>query len=611
MPVPADPVAEDVPQSPPPEAIPTPARAQPAGGVPARRGVAWRQADEPGLGAWLRARWLAAPLWARWATGLLVLGVMALVGWRSLRPVEAVPEEDAAERAAAVARTAWAAARRQAPLPLAPGPDGSAFATGALEPGDAETASGLYVDFLSYATEDSTEFSVVATSAAFTPDVSVRTPDGRRLAASVLLGTGSRAEVVGLRGPGRFEIALTSAQPNASGAYEVSAGPVSALDTLRAERGTPNALRADTLGGARPRAGRFERAYALLAEPDRPVLVDVVSPAFAPQITLLGPAGEIRQQRTLERGAAGDSLYGVVLRFRPGWDLPYTLLVSSEEPEATGPFALEVRTVDVTPLAPNGRAIAGELGEESWLRDGRYVDAYRFRMGEGQELKVQLQSGDFAPAFQLWREETRGIKEAAAELNRAERDAIAFEKGDLQPGSYVLEVTSAEAGEAGVYPAGRYSLRVEASRPTPVTYDGDGGDGPRGWSAAVSGSARGRSPDGNAFTVSVSGISVSYPGGDRTRVELRVAVRSEDYAGPWAPWRSFAAKSALTDLAGQQYRPAASESAGTGVIAEPGAVRRGRLVFYADGARTSLRRVVFSAPLGGGSSVPIRLDLPR
>jgi len=65
------------------------------------------------------------------------------------------------------------------------------------------------------------------------------------------------------------------------------------------------------------------------------------------------------------------------------------------------------------------------------------------------------------------------------------------------------------------------------------------------------------------------------------------------------------------DARGRQYSSAAAESAGTGVLAEPGSERRGRLVFYADGVRTDLGRIVFSAPLGGGTSVPIVLDLPR
>ena len=581
--------------------------------------MAWRQADEPDLGTGLRGLWRRTPQAARWGAAAVLALAVGAAAWAAIRPDERPQSEGSAERAAEAARAAWAAARRQAPTPLAPEADGSAFLAGELRPGDAERSPGLYVDFLTFTARDSALFSIAATSAAFTPGLSVSTPDGGRVAASVLLATASRAEVTGLRGPGRFEIAVTSTEPGAAGAYEVSAGRTLARDTLRADGDGP-VLRADTLGvlasgaASRLRAGRHERVYALRTEPDRPVVVDVVSPAFAPSITLLGPAGEIRQQRTLERGAAGDSLFGTVLRFQPGWDLPYTLIVSSEAPEATGPFALEVRTVDVKPLAADGRARAGTLGEESWLRDGRYVEAYRFRVGSGEDVEIGLESAAFAPAFRLWREETRGVKEAAAELNAAERAAVAYESSSLEPGSYLLEVTSAEAGEGGAYPNGRYQLRVTSERSVPVTFgdrDADEGGGPRAWSAPVSGSARGRSPGGDTFQISVSGISVSYPGGDRTRVELRVELRSVDYTGPWAPWRAFAAQSALTDLAGRQYRPAPSEGAGTGVVAEPGSVRRGRLVFYAEGAPSSIRRVVFSAPLGGGVTIPLRLDLPR
>ncbi|OZC03794.1 hypothetical protein [Rubricoccus marinus] len=572
-----------------------------------RSGVAWRRDAEPALVGWLKARWAGVPPRARWASGAVLAGFLALAVWGMWDVAETPLDEGEAARNAAIARTAWAAAQRQAPTPLAAEPDGSAFASGALEPGDAETAAGKYVDFLSYTTSDSTAFTVVATSEAFTPDLSVRTPDGRRLAASVLLGTSSRAEVVGLQGPGRFDITLTTASQGASGAYQVLVGNGTARDTLRAG----DALRADTLGSGRALAGRFEVGYALLAEPDRPVILEVVSSAFTPRITLLGPAGEIRQQRTLERGVSGDSLFGAVLRFRPGWDLPYTVLISSDEREATGPFALEMRTIDVKPLAGDGRPVSGELGKDSWLRDGRYVDAYRFRVSDGDDLKIDVQSQDFAPAFHLWREETRGVKDALSELNRAERAGVTAEKSDFEPGTYVLEIMSAKVGEGGAYPSGRYALTVASERPEPVRFDPSDPDAPRGWTGAIGGSATGRSPDGDTFVISVNAVSISYPRGDRTRIQLGVTVRSVDYSGPWAPWRSFASQGALMDARGRQYQPAPAESAGTGTIAEPGSERRGRLVFYADGVRTDQGRLVFSAPLGGGTSVPIVLDIPR
>ncbi|MEM1057006.1 MAG: hypothetical protein AAGI52_15895 [Bacteroidota bacterium] len=547
-------------------------------------------------------------LWARSGLVVLVLGALTLVVAAFFHETSEPPSESDIRAEAAAARTAWAAARRQAPVPLLPQPDGSFFAEGGLEPGDAETTAGRYVDFLTITTEDSAAFSVVASSAAFRPDVAVRTPEGRRVGASVLLGTSERAEVVGLQGPGRFEITVTTTEPGQTGAYEVATSVRSVRDTLA----VTDPLRADTLGTGRLRAGRFEAAYALLAEPDRPVILEVVSPAFTPRLTLLGPAGEIRQQRTLERGVAGDSLFGVVLRFHPGWDLPYTLLVSSERPSQQGPFAMEMRTVDARDITANGRALSGTLGQESWLRNGRYVDAYRFRVRENEETEIQVQSRDFAPAFQLWKEETRGAKEILSEQNRAERSEASVTRDDLEPGLYTLEVTSAEGAEDGVYASGRYTLRVDSRVPVDI-FDADPSDpdAPRGWSASVSASARGTTSDGETFVVGVNGVRVSYPGGARTVIQLGVTVRSVDYSGPWAPWRRFAAQSTLMDVAGRQYRPVPAQSAGSGVLAEPGSTRQGRLVFVADGVRTDLRRLVFSAPLGGGQTIPLRLDLPR
>ena len=593
------PVPAETPLEHPPEAAPEPLRV-------AERPVAWRPADEPTLGSSFGARWGAQPRWRKVALGALLLTGLAVLSAGLLQDTEPPLTDDAIRADASAARTAWAAARRQAPTPLDRQPDGSFFATGQLEPGDAETAAGYYVDFLVLTLEDTTDVSVIASSADFTPEVSVRTPEGARRGASILLGTDERAEVVGLAGPGRFEITLTSAAPGKTGVYEIATSARAVRDTL----GTGDELRADTLGTGRPRAGRFEAAYALLAEPDQPVTLEVVSPDFAPRLTLLGPAGEIRQQRTLERGVAGDSLFGTVLRFRPGWDLPYTLLVSTERPGETGAFAMEMKTVDTKPIRTDGRAENGTLGLESWLLNGRYVDAYHFRIRPGDETEIKLQSPNFAPAFRLWREETRGAKEILAELNRAERAEIAVKRTDLKPGEYVLEVTSAEGAEDGDYKHGRYALSVTSEDPV-RTFAPDDPDAPSGWAISLRASESGTSADGETFVVSVSGVSVSYPGGDRTVIQLGVTVRSVDYTGPWAPWRRFVSQSSLMDTQGRQYRPVPEQSAGTGVLAEPGSERRGRIVFTLPGVRTGLNRLVFSAPLGGGQSIPIRLDLPR
>ena len=591
------PVPTETPPEPPSEAAPE-TRA-------ARRGVAWRPADEPALAASFGARWRAQPAWRKLALGALVLLALALVVAGLWQDAEAPPTDGDLQADAAVARTAWAASRRQAPTPLERQDDGTFYATGEIQPGDAEVA-GRYVDFLVLTMEDSSAFSVVATSAAFTPEVSVRTPEGALRGASILLNTEERAEVVGLVGPGRFEITLTSVGAGETGTYEVATASRAVRDTLAAG----DELRADTLGAGRPRAGRFEAAYALLAEPDQPVTLGVVSADFAPRLTLLGPAGEIRQQRTLERGTAGDSLFGVVLRFRPGWDLPHTLLVSSERPGAKGAFAMEMKTVDTQPIRTDGDPENGTLGLESWLLNGRYVDAYSFRVTSGDETEIKVQSPDFAPALRLWREETRGAKEVLSELNRAEDAEIRVARTDLQPGEYVLEVTSAEGAEDGVYPNGQYTLRVLSEDPVRI-FAPDDPNAPSGWSVPLNVSGTGTTEDGETFEVDVGGVSVSYPGGDRTVILVDVTVRSVDYAGPWAPWRRFAAQSSLVDARGRRYTVLPEQSAGTGLLAEPGSERRGRVVFTLPGVRTGLDRLVFTAPLGGGRTVRLRLNLPR
>ncbi|MEM6286856.1 MAG: hypothetical protein AAF845_06835, partial [Bacteroidota bacterium] len=544
----------------------------PAGGV--------RPEAEPSLRAHLLQRAQTGPGLALIA---LVVALAALAAWTVGGQVaEAVegPDEEALARQAAIARAEWAAMRRQNPRPLAAEP-----VADTLGPGDAERTDDRYADYFVH-DADSTGFSVLITAADFAPDLVVRRPDGETVAASNLLRTDQRAEIAGLEGPGRFEIVVTSVQPGDAGTYQLEVVPAGPIDSVYVDR----SARLDTLGTGRLRAGHYERLYGVSTGVEAPVIVRVVSSAFVPQLHLFGPNGEVADEwRTLERSSQGDSLHGVLLRYVPGWEAPYRLVVTSETPGQTGPFALDVQSVPIRALRL-GRAVRGTLGDESWLEDGRYVDTYRFRPPTDAPTVVTVRSDDVPPAVRLWTVRNKARVEIEEGLNEAGAAEVTLEP-TLEGGLHYLEVMTGGEVEPGA-PArgGRYTVSIEAGEPevlpdslvvTPLP--GAGGPVPETRVFPTEVRRTGRS-GGSTFEVGVTQVALSYPGGSRTRVQLSVTVRSVDYAGNWAPWRSFAQKAYVVDNAGRRYTASVAEARSpSGPRAEPGTARRGTVVFYAPG----------------------------
>lgn len=553
---------------------------------------------EPGLGEHLAGVWASVPTPARWALVGLVGVLLVVAGTRVIPRASGGVSEEEAEQEVARARAEWAAQARLNPAPL-----GLAVVEDVLEPGDAEPDEGRLFDFYAHEAADSTAFSVVVTSDAFAPDVTVRTPEGRTVASSALLRTRTRAEVEGLVGPGRFEVAVTSLAQGASGAYQVSVVPRVRDDSVYVDADA----RLDTLGAGPLRAGRYERAYGVVTDPDAPVVIRVVSEAFRPRLHLIGPNGEVEGGwRTVERRQSGDSLHAVLIRYLPGWEAPYRLLVTSEDPGSTGPFALDVRSIETRDLRADGQPVRAALGPDSWLEDDRYVDFYRFPARDRTVTSITAQSNAFPPRLRVWKTERRERVEVAGAENAAGGSTATIEQ-EIPSGTYVLEVTSGGAEDDSTrLLGGEYTLTVEAEPVDPVpTLDAP--EGTRVFAADV---VRSGESGGHAFEVGVNRVAVSTVG-DRTRVVLDVSVRSVDYGGPWAPWRSFASKSYLLDDRGGRYAPAPTESrSGSPVIAEPGAVRRGTVVFYADGSRSGVGRFVYVASLGGDESVTLPIAVP-
>jgi hypothetical protein len=526
----------------------------------------------------------AAPSpWAnRQVRAVLAVAALAAVvtGTAGALRTEGLDEEEQA-RQAAVEQTAWRNYLRQAPVPLEGG-----FAAGTLAATDGLSPDERYEDYYAYVIPDSAAFSVVVTAAGFAPDLIVATPDGRRLAASTLWQTADRAEVAGLRGPGRFVVTVTAREPGVGGAYELSAGPSPPARALELGDAVDS-----TLGlGRRPRAGRYEDRYALSAPSGRPVIATVRARGFRPRLNLLGPEGEVAEPWGNVAHLDTDTLHTASFRYHAGWDAPYTLLVSSHEGGARGDYAVAFEPIRIPDIATDGRAVRGTLGENGWYRENRYVDAYRFDAEAGTTVRIEARSEAFEPALTLKLGTRTLATNGGATSARLDRD--------LEGGLYEVEVSSADPDATG-----DYTLAVTVDTP----------EGPRSQTFTTESRRVGTTMRGHSFEVTVRRVVVSPAGEGRVRVRLRVEERSLDFEGEWDAWRDRVARTRLTDDTGRAYFPVDASGGEDDAAVAPGELRRGEITFEAEagGGRPRVITLLYPIGVGGRVVVAVPVELRR
>ena len=512
---------------------------------------------------------------------LLVAGAAAVTAaaWRG-RP----NPEDLAEQAN-VEQTAWRNYLRYAPLRLTGG-----FATGTLAPGDGVSPDDRLEDYYAFEIADSSAFSVIATASDFAPDLVVTTPSGRRIAASALWQTPTRAEVPGLRGPGRYVIAVTTREARAGGAYELSAGPPPLPRLVAPEDDAVDS----TLGLAgAPRAGRYEDHYAVVAPAGQSVLIAVRSKTFRPRLALLGPQGLVAEPWGTPSRLDTDTLHTAALRYQPGWDSPYLLIVSSEEEGKRGDYTVEVDPVRVLAIATDGTAASGTLGEGGWYRDGRYADTYRFEAAEGTAVLAEVRSEKFAPALVL----RQGERVVARAEGGSDGGAVRLSH-DLDGGTYELDVTSVDADATG-----DYTVAVTVDAP----------EGPRTQAFGTEARRVGTTVRGHTFEVTVRRVSVTPAGEGRVQVRLRIEERSLDFEGEWDEWPRRAARTRLTDDTGRVYHPVDFAGGQDGDAVAPGEARRGEIVYEAvrAGGRPETLTLLYPIGVNGAVVVAIPIALER
>nr|AWJ66353.1 hypothetical protein [uncultured bacterium] len=588
----------------------------------------------------------------RVAMGLGLVAVVALLVAFALGGGEP-QDERVLERQRLAERTAWSAYLRQSPVALEGG-----FTAGALADEDAVGPQERREDYYAYETADSSAFSIVATASAFTPDLIVTTPDGQRLAASGLRQTNHRAEIEGLRGPGRFVVAVTSREADVRGAYELSVGGLETEATLR-----PGETLRGELGSGVSRAGRFEVLYTLRPrDDDDPLIVTIASEAFQPRAYLLGPEGQVTEpQGSTDQMDDDDGRHLAVVRFLPTRAVPYTLIVTSEAEGARGAFSVDAKPLLVQAITPDGSPAGGTLGKRGWYRSGRYIDTYRFTAPAGAVVAVEVSSRAFNPTVSLLQnkrpvEGGQGGRTVRVETIADEETTYEVEVSSVDSGvtgdytvsvyagtvSGLLEQYGAERAEAlmeslaaryenadetpeALTPEGPVEIEEGAVALDPLTglpaQDGAALAPPpppppaariraRSFAAGVSGAATTRR--GHTFQVSVGQVQIRPSGEDRIRIRLQIAEQSRDYAGPWGVWANRAEQTVLVDDTGRSYRLVGVEGGNRpDAWADRGDTRRGALVYEATARGEVPRSLELRYPLDRRAVVSLPIGLPR
>ncbi len=280
---------------------------------------------------------------------------------------------------------------------------------GALDDSDFRTTDGRYQDLYAF-TADSTGRTLTFTvsSDAFYPDLVVTGPDGTPNEAETV-STGDDQEsdtrtvtVRSLRGPGVYQVLISSRRPQATGGYTLrirQEDPVVALPVNgRQVAGelTRRSVKADT---------RYRDTYSFAGAAAREHTITVKSTAFTPTVVVTGPSG------SAVRGASAPTSGGTVYTFTPTAAGSYRVVVSTRETERTGAYTVLLAVAAPPPPAPTAQTDTDVEASGGSLRAGGSPVRDSLAAGDsrtysasgrvGDRVSVEVRATGFTPTLTI------------------------------------------------------------------------------------------------------------------------------------------------------------------------------------------------------------------
>lgn len=310
-------------------------------------------------------------------------------------------------------------------------PEAVAIAAGEIEgtlgEGDVEV-NGRYEDRFTFVADSSGRVLTFAlASGDFRPDLVVVGPDGQRYEAEASGGEGESVRIDNLRGPGRFQLLVTSREPGGEGAYTLRIRQETPIQTLSANNQTVNAVlgqRSEVVDGF------YRDTYEFRAEADREYTLALASTAFEIVPTLTRGTTKIAPQNG-----------GFV--FTPDEDGRYRLVVTSREKGKRGAYTVNLKAgPKVEEPAVEAPRVRGLIPNAAPARDsvraGEQV-TYTFTGQVGDRVRVDTRALGFAPSIVLVGPDGRRMPGTTTNERASVNETLAT------AGTYRVVVSSGEA----------------------------------------------------------------------------------------------------------------------------------------------------------------------
>ena len=277
---------------------------------------------------------------------------------------------------------------------------------GELDDSDFRTTDGRYQDLYAFAADSSGRtLSFTVSSDTFYPDVVVTGPDGTATDGETVSAdddeeTDTRTVAVGgLRGPGVYQILVSSRRPQTTGGYTLrirQEDPVVALPVNG--RQVAGELKRTSVKAD----GRYRDTYSFTGAPEREHTITVMSSAFTPTVTVTGPSGA-----AVRGGTSAPTSGGTVYTFTPTTAGSYRVAVSTRETDRTGAYTILLAVAAPPPPAPT----AGEEDAGVTLRAGGAPVRDSLAAGDsrtysasgrvGDRVSVEVRATGFTPTLTI------------------------------------------------------------------------------------------------------------------------------------------------------------------------------------------------------------------
>ena len=323
---------------------------------------------------------------------------------------------------------------------------------GRLETGDRTLSSGEYMDIYTYHGIVGIDFVVELRSQEFDPFLILRAPYKEQYENDDYEGKSDHSLIAHTpRVSGEYEIVVTSYRPSETGTYTLS---------IRSEDGQRVDLEVDERGTLDSgdnvlSSGEYADVYEFEGAVGQRVNISLSSTDFDAYLVLLGPQGfrmenddesETASNSSIQADLTRSGTYRVIMTsFRPGERGAYQLGIQGTQ---LGDAVSSSDRFDVERLF-HGVTAQGRLEiRDDWMDGERYVDLYSFDAEEGQEIRIDLRSGEFDAVLLL--ETPNGEAHVNDDYNH-DRNRSVIELVAPEYGRYRVGVTSYRPADTGEY----------------------------------------------------------------------------------------------------------------------------------------------------------------